>query len=511
MRTKDLLILIKNLSKADKKSFTTLAEKQDGVQYLFLYRELEKISKIWSPEDGPVPVSDAALALKLKQKKIKTSLATLRTYIADTILKSLRLLNDNENKRDKIESKIKNASILENRGLLLIAAQTLSEALEMALDYQYHALAIDILKSLVQIESQIDSRTYSDSIKRYLEQIKDLVGYLDLESHHYMQYFHTFLRFRLGSQSVGTPINFTQDVEEQVPSTFLSKMYYFQMLSLNALYMENTKDACVYSEQLLSLWQEKKGIKEERLGQYVRHVYNYLNFCVVEKNFQHYELYLNELKSIRQKGGHFDLEAELNQNILLAEQVYYLNTNQIESAEALYPTILSTIKKYEPKISKARVISFRYNNIIALFALKDFKQALNQCLDLIEIEYHAHRHDLQLLAKLFQIIIYLELDSHKELDTVATKLGRLFRHAETGRDFERMVLRNLYKLVKTHVENLPKKEKEKKNKKHFELFYKDLLQYKKDTPRKLRTGFEEINCWVQSKVEGVTFREMLSR
>jgi hypothetical protein len=64
MRTKDLLILIKNLSKADKKSFTTLAEKQDGVQYLFLYRELEKISKTWSPEDGPVPVSDATLALK---------------------------------------------------------------------------------------------------------------------------------------------------------------------------------------------------------------------------------------------------------------------------------------------------------------------------------------------------------------------------------------------------------------------------------------------------------------
>jgi len=288
-------------------------------------------------------------------------------------------------------------------------------------------------------------------------------------------------------------------------------MYYLQKLSLNALYLENNKEACLYSEQLLSLWQEQKEIKEERLSQYVRHLYNYLNFCVAEKNFQHYELYLNELKSIRQRGWHFDLEAELNQNILMAEQLYYLNTDQIESAEALFPLILSTIEKYKPKISKAREISFRYNNIIALFALQDFKNAQHQCIDLIEIEYHEHRHDIQLLAKVLQIIIYLELGNHKALDSIVIKLGRLFRYAETGRDFERMVLRNLYKLAKTYMENLPEKENEKKNKKHFELFYKDLLQYQKDTPRTLRTGFDEILFWVQSKVEGVTYREILKR
>ena len=511
MRTNDLLILIRNLSKADKKSFTTLAEKQDGANYLFLYKELEKISKTWNPEEDAVLDFDDLLEKKLKRKRIKTSLATLRAYTADMILKSLRLINEGENQRDKIESSIKNAAILENRGMLQISVQTLNEALKMALDYQYHALAMDILVGLVRVESQIDSKTYGDSIKGHLTMMKELVSFLGIESSHYIAYYHCFLLLRLGGL-YDKPEPPSDTNQQQPPSTFLSRLYHYQALSTDAILRQNSKDACLYSEKMLDLWQEQQHLKEDRLSLYVKHVANYLTFCSVEKDFRLYKNYIDELTNILQSGkASYDLKAELEQNIVFAQQLYYLNTDQIEAAVAMFPVIERVIKEYKGKITTSRVITFRYNHIIALFALSEFRKALDNCIDMLEIRSHTHRYDLRSTGRVLQIILFFELEDHLNLDMLVKKLEKLFKNAEPGRDFERIVLRNLYKLAKTQVENRSLPENQKLNKQHFDNFYQDLLQYKAEAPRKLRTGFDEIICWVQSKVEGVTYREILTK
>jgi len=511
MRTNDLLLLIKNLSKADKKSFTTLAEKQGGANYLFLYRELEKMLKTWKPEEETEFDVDEMLEKKLKRKKIKTSLATLRTYTADMILKSLRLINEGENKRDEIESRIKNAAILENRGFLLMSMQMLNEALTMALNYQYHALALDILVGLVRIETHFDTKSYGDSINRHLVMMKELVSFLDEESSHYIAYYHCFLLLRLGGL-YNKPEQASKAGQEQSPSTFLSRLYYYQELASDAILKHNSKDACIYSEKMLDLWHEKQYLKEDRLGLYVRHVANYLNFCSIEKDFRFYKKYIDELTSILQSGkASYDLKAELEQNIVFAQQLYYLNMDEIEAAVAIFPTIERVMKEYKGKITTSRIISFHYNHVIALFALSEFREALNNCINMLNIRSHTHRYDLRSTGRVLQILLFFELNDHQNLDMMVKKLEKLFKNAETGRDFERIVLRNLYKLAKTQVENHPAPEKQELDRQHFENFYQDLLQYQKEAPRKLRSGFEEITCWVQSKVEGVTFREMLSR
>jgi hypothetical protein len=511
MRTNDLLLLIRNLSKADKKSFTMLAEKQDGANYLFLYKELEKILKTWNALEDAKMDFDDFLEKKIKRKGIKTSLATLRTYTADMILKSLRLINEDENKRDEIESRIKNAAILENRGMLQMSMQMLNEALSIAMDYQYHALAMDILVGLVRVESHFDTKTYGDSINDHLTKIKELVSFLGVESSHYIAYYHCFLLLRSGGlynkrePPVGTDVH-------QPPSTFLSRLYYYQELASDAILKQNSKNACVYSEKMLDLWHEKQYLKEDRLSLYVRHVANYLTFCSVEKDFRLYKKYIDELTNILQSGkASYDLKAELEQNIVFAQQLYCLNTNQIEAAVSMFTDIERVIKEYKGKITTSRIISFHYNHIIALFALSELRKALNNCINMLQIRTHTHRYDLRSTGRVLQIILFFELKDHKNLDMVVKKLAKLFKNAETGRDFERIVLRNLYKLAKTQVENLPIPEKRQLDKQHFENFYEDLLQYKTDAPSTMRTGFDEIFCWVQSKVEGVTYREILKR
>lgn len=515
MQTSDLLLLIKSLSKAERKNFRILATaKQDGGghAYIALYEELEKISDDWEPGNGKAAPADSVLEKKLKQKEVEGSVSAMRNYLSKAILKSLRQLYEKNSKRSEIEIDLKDALILENRGLLGLAAGKLNDALDLALQYEYHALAFDILQHLIRIETQADFKSYAESIGKRLEKIAEITGFLDAEARQFIAYFKAFLQFRLGMRRETALAGERMPQEENgtFTPTFLAKMYHCQVLSMEALLQGNAGEAMTRGDELLSLWEEKLEIKNERLGQYIRHFSNHLNFCVAERSFERFEHHLNELKAMHGKGSStLELEAELVQNILLAEQLLYLNTNRLDEACAVFPSVEEALKKYGAKINKAREITLRYNHIIALFALARYEQALGHCLDLIGIRHHAHRHDLQLLGKILEIIIHFELRDHQYLNNLVSKLGRPLQHAKDSRDFERMLLRHLLKLAEIQVQGLDAAEERKLNAALFEQFHADLTRYKSATPAKFQIGLEEIAIWVESKVQEKSFREIL--
>ena len=516
MRTSDLLLLIKSLSKAERRNFRLQATKQDGSEpaYLALYEELEIVSDKWEPGIGVPDVDENVLEENLRQKNVEGPIPAMKNYLPKAIFKSLRQLYEKNSKRSEIEVDLRDALILENRGLLGLASGKLNDALDMALQYEYHALAFDILQHLIRIETQADFKSYAESIGKRLEKISEITRFLDAEARQFIAYYRAFLQFRLGMARETIPAG------ERVPQagpgaptpTFLAKMYQCQLLSMEALFQGNTREAMEKGDELLSLWEKEPEIKNERLGQYIRHFSNYLNFCIAERSFERFEYHLNVLKAMNRKASAtVDLEAELEQNILLAEQLLYLNTDRLEEACAIFPRVEDALKKYGTKINRAREITLRYNNIIALFALARYEQALGQCLDLISMRHHAHRHDLQLLGKILEIIIHFELRDHQYLNNLVSKLGRPFQHARESRDFERMLLRHLLKIAEIQVQDLDTVQERKLNAALFEQFHRDLTQYKSAAPAKFQIGLEEIMIWVKSKVEGKSFREILKK
>lgn len=514
MRTSDLLLLIKSLSKAERRNFSLQATKQDGSEpaYLALFEELENISNQWESGNEVPDVDENVLEENLRQKNVEGPIPAMKNYLSKAILKSLRQLYEKNSKRSEIEADLRDALILENRGLLGLAAGKLNDALDLALQYEYHALAFDILQHLIRIETQADFKSYAESIGKRLEKIAEITGFLDAEARQFIAYFKAFLQFRLGvrRETALAGERMPQGENGTFTPTFLAKMYHCQVLSMEALLQGNAGEAMTRGDELLSLWEEKPEIKNERLGQYIRHFSNYLNFCVAERSFERFEHHLNELKAMHGKGSStLELEAELVQNILLAEQLLYLNTNRLDEACAVFPSVEEALKKYGAKINRAREITLRYNHIIALFAMARYEQALGHCLDLIGIRHHAHRHDLQLLGKILEIIIHFELHDHQYLNNLVSKLGRPLQHAKDSRDFERMLLRHLLKLAEIQVQGLDAAEERKLNAALFEQFHADLTQYKSATPAKFQIGLEEIAIWVESKVQGKSFREIL--
>lgn len=516
MRTSDLLLLIKSLSKAERRNFRLQATKQDGSEpaYVALYEELENISDKWESGNDVPDVDENVLEENLRQKNVEGPIPAMKNYLSKAIFKSLRQLYEKNSKRSEIEAELRDALILENRGLLGLASGKLNHALDLALQYEYHALAFDILQHLIRIETQADFKSYAESIGKRLEKIAEITGFLDAEARQFIAYFKAFLQFRLGATRETMPAGerVQQAGRGASAPTFLAKMYQCQLLSMEALLQGNAREAMRRGDELLTLWEEKPEIKNERLGQYIRHFSNYLNFCIAERSFERFEHHLKELKAMNGKAAAtLDLEAELEQNILLAEQLLYLNTNRLDEACAVFPRVEEALKKYGAKINRAREITLRYNHIIALFALARYEQALGHCLDLISIRHYAHRHDLQLLGKILEIIIHFELHDHQYLNNLVLKLGRPFQHAKDSRDFERMLLRHLLKLAEIQVQDLDAAEERKLNAALFKQFHADLTQYKSAAPAKLQIGMEEIAIWVESKVQEKSFRDILKQ
>lgn len=513
MRLSELLVLIKSLSKSERQFFRAQAVKQEGEApaYLDLYDKLEKIADAWYPGKGKAMPVDSALEKKLKQKNSKGPTQVLKNYLSQALFKSLRQLHDKNNRRDEIEAYMKNARILENRGLLNLAADHLNKALKLALDHEYHALAYDVIQHLIRIETQADVQSYAISIGKRLDKIIEITRYLDSEAAQFAAYYRAFLKFRLGmAPGISQPSD--TDGNGAPILTFSARMYHYQLLSMQALMSGNAQEARKDGKRLLDLWEKAPGIRKERLGQYIRHCSNYLNYCIAERSFEHVEQYLNNLKSLSVKSSvSIDLEAELEQNILLAEQMLYLNTDRLEEACALFPRVEGAVEKFGSKINRAREMTLRYNNVIALFALSHYEQALIGCLDLVKIPHYEHRRDLQFMGRVLEIIIHYELRDHQYLNTLVAKLGRMFKQPEESRDFERMILRNLLKLAETRVKNLSGSGEKKTSMDLFLKFHADLTQYKSAAPAKLQIGMEEIAIWVESKVQGKSFRDILKQ
>lgn len=500
----EVLLLIKNLSPAERKSFRRWAEqKSEKTNYEKLYDELRKLADTWNPEEQPVPPTDEdKLSRWLTSEKIRSPLKVLKHNMLDAILGSLRQLYEDKTMRDKADMAVRDARILERRGLLRLAADKLKEALDIANQYAYHALAAEIVIALIRLELQFDLKTYAQSLQERFRQLEELTHLFQEDAAQYVEFHRLFLAFRLDG---GTRMPAPQT------SGFLAEIYRLQALSLQSALRGEKVLTLEYSKAMIALWEKHPHQKTERPGLYIRHVSNHLNFCITAHSVEFHEQYINELQDIRDNTGlSFDDEAELTQALLLTKQQLLLNTNQLEAARDLHAPIDKMLKAYGEKINKSREITLRFNIMITYFGLSEFEEALKQCAILKQLRHkQLQRRDLQLLGNVFRFILYYEKGQQDELKQIVKVLGRQIHPESSELDFERQVQVFLVTLAEVELDIMPVLEGQRKRRAAFAAFQQQLKTH--SAAKALRIGLEEIDMWISSRQTKESFRELLGR
>jgi hypothetical protein len=510
--TKDLFQLVSSLSSAEKRAFKVMSARQEGEkQYLHLFDELEKMATA----QPPIEPDEEILKTRLKRKGVKEGqFHVVRNYLLQLIFKTLRIGQDEDSREDALKITLQEAKVLERRGLFESAIGKLETALAESKKYAYHALTTEILQRLVYLQGQRDLRQYALTIQNYLNDIEQTAQKQQAEAEAFSLHYRSFILYRTKK---GTPIA-TFEVEMRAvyaqlgdapkAHTLWAQVYFHHAQAALAELRGDPDEAFRRHGQVLKVWEEYPDIRQERLRQFVVHTANYLNFCIARREFDRFEEHFKVLKNVETKI--FDDEAEVFQNRVFLEQFYYLNRAELEKARDLVPEIESGLQKYRHKINKSRELALRYHSIVAHFALEEYQQALEHCLELMSLGKSEHRVDVQSFAKILQLIIHFELRDHQYLDGRVASAMRNLENREAPLDFERVVLKNLLKLIKIEAKPpMSQAQTRAEQAAVYADFGGELSQVKAANNGQPQIGLEEVELWVKSKIARKTMKEIL--
>jgi hypothetical protein len=160
-----LFVLIKSLSKSEKRQFKIFAsrlETSSNTKFIELFNILDKSE-----------VYDEKLILKSGSIK-KVQLSNLKSYLYKQILVSIRLNIPSQNMRYQLREQIDFATILYNKGLYKQSLKILDKTKQQALENDEKHMAYEIVEFEKLIESQYITRSIQGRADELAVQAKEL-------------------------------------------------------------------------------------------------------------------------------------------------------------------------------------------------------------------------------------------------------------------------------------------------------------------------------------------------
>ncbi len=508
-----LCLLLKSLSKSEKRHLTLLSSLQGGEKkYRALLDELEKTAaRDTLPADWKA--EEEQLKLRLLRKGISGPLHPLRNYLAELLFKSLRLQETDRNPADQARACLEEAALLRRRGLYAPAIERYEAALEQAGSYELFDIQVEALAQLCYLKSQQNLKNYRDELAQLGQRLEQAAEHLHAESRYRALHYQVFA---LGRQQVDPAAPDTRELLNQLETNdclradpeqlnFHARIYYHSTRANLAYTRRDKETAKTQHLAVVEHWQRNPQQIEIKLREYIIALANYLNLCISAGDRAGFEQYLGKLKSLQP--AHFDDRAELFQNIALAEQLYFLNTAQIEAAETLIPFVEQGLAEFSAKINRARQIALGHNILTTYFAAGRYAEALEYSQSLANLGRSEHRLDIQSMVSIWKLIFHYELRHDQYLEPLVKNAAQNLRHHNRLHDFERLVLGQLHRLVQARLK--PPAAARAATQACFENFRAELQAFAaRQGPAKV-LGLEEVSIWVEGHCSGKSFAEIL--
>lgn len=505
---RELATLIFGLSKREKTDFEQYANRLGSDQrYMRVYRGIEKlILPLKNLSDIP---EEDLLIKRLKPEAKGGNLTAYSNYLFKSILRSLRSSQDLSRQEDEILYAVHHAKILARRGMFDAAINSLETAGKDALHYEYHNLGIQVLKELVYLEGQRDSKSYAHKIRDRLLEINRLSDIQKTENQYFTLHHRAFLltRSKLPVRQDSDDLEFESLKKDSLladisqAKTFFSKVYFWNAHASLA-HLENDMEAAFSaSRQIIALWQEPaySHLQQEHPRLFIVHLHNLVSYAFALRKFEEGEKMLELMAQF--PCSNFDDEAEKFQNVLFSRQLLFANTGRIRDAISEVSSKTDDIEgRYRSKINTARLISLYYNTLAACFVLNDYAAAQEWSDRIYKIGKTEQRRDIQFINKVFQIIIRLELGQLHFIDHEIKNTTQNLRDHGQLDELNAIILSWLGKIVKNRLDNPTQAgARQKKDAALFLDFKQALLEQKAQLANRQVIGLAEILIWLESK------------
>jgi hypothetical protein len=489
-----LFVLIKSLSKSEKRQFKIFAsrlETSSNTKFIELFNILDKSE-----------VYDEKLILKSGIIK-KVQLSNLKSYLYKQILVSIRLNIPSQNIRYQLREQIDFAAILYNKGLYKQSLKILDKTKILALENDEKLMAYEIVEFEKLIESQYITRSIQGRADELVIQAKEL-NYRNTISSKLSNLSLQLYGIMLKTGYVKSDEEYTyiDDYFKKHISKFDEKKfgfrekYWFYNANLWRSFLVQDFLFCYkYSLKWVTLFYDNPSMIYLNPVFFLKgnhYLLESLYMLKYKSKFKKYLLLLEE--TIK------DSRFPVNDNIASLSFLYLYNNKlnyhilegTFAESEYLIPEVLNKLKIHTDHLDEHHEMLFYYKFASIYFGTAQYTECIFYLEKIINNKNLSMREDLMCFARLLSLIAHYELGNDYYLENQLKNTYKFLIKMNDLHEVQKEIIRFLKKLNSIYPTDI---------KKEFIKMRVRFIELEKNTYEKRAFLYLDIISWLESKIE----------
>ncbi len=441
-----LFVLIKSLSKAEKRNFkinlSSGEKKEKHPLFVQLFDVLEKAKYF-----------DEGFILKQIPDLKRKQLSNLKAHLYDHILESLRILDRQKDIRIHIRQLVDFARILYNKGLYQQSLKRLSKAKALATTYQ----EIELKMQVLEFEKLIEARHITRSIENRAEKLSEesrtctrqlvslsflsnlalsLYG-MYLKTGHVRNEKEALMLRTFFENNLPSPQNNMTVPEAEM--TFYEKINLYQAHSWYAYILQDFLLFYRYTQKWADLFDTYPLQKKTDPSLYLKAMNNLLTAHFFNRN---YDKFCSSLISLETFWHENEKDFNENTKTLAFVHTYTAKINKhflegtFNEGLSIVPELLVLLKLHNVQMDQHRILVFYYKIACLYFGSGDNNTAILYLNKIINLKIGNLRSDIQCFARILHLIAHYELKNYEVTEYL---LPSVYHFLEKNKDLSAVV------------------------------------------------------------------------
>ncbi len=494
-----LLQLIATMSKQEKRYFKLHAAfytKEQGNNMLRLFEAIERLQ----------PSSSAEFATATKSEPFAKHLSLLKNQLTEQILNSLLSYGSSKKASHVLQRHIMHADLLAERGLYAHADKVLARAEKKTVHLEEHLLQMEILyRQRAILFRHVTSEFEEDIQHLYTRGRKILAEILSTGTYREMMDIMQVIATRYASSPTKADKKKMDDIVAEVLRnkreglSFTNELTHHHILGTYALLTNNTADALDHYRRIVYLWRQHPNRINERSGQYLRHLSNYLSCLVTEETPEEFTTITQE---IRTRLSMADADPQIRFNLWNLELLFYMNSGDIDACAGTVAEVEFYLLSQANSIDAATYLTLCYTCSIYHFLQGDYTRSLEH-INLLQSQTRvAIKQDIQSFSRVFSLIAHYERNNYDILDNSIRSARRYMKKSSAAGAIEKAVMSGIRALVAA-VDT-------RERSSVFRVLHNSLLTILHSSDQE-PLGITELLFWTESHLEKTTIRALFMR
>ncbi len=420
-KSEELFYLIKSLTKSEKRYFKLSAQGNESAEYLTLFDAIEAQNIYDEP----------AIKDFFKDKAFITQLTTIKNYLKQRILQSLRNYHSRISRNAELIDIIRNVEILYHKGQYQICESELKRAEKKATSFQQDLLLFQIYDWKRKIYQALYPQDM-ETIKTITETQKNTLKFTN-------EYIDLILANIDPSQ-----FSLSHKKSVSIQNKTLKTLHKYRKLLIS----KDHEKAKGILENLIKEWEQQPELLKEYFTMYFSVNNNLLGFLVFKKQYKEAFVRILLIKQkaqtvenisaafIKEKLRLYNIELEIHRSL-----------KELHTTHEVIGEIQHFIEDHKNLVPGSYRLSFCFQFATIYFLKNDYKKALHWINAIINNQTKKDRKDLITYTYWLNLLVHYELSNGFTLRYLIDSMKKHIKKQRNIESYEKTILKFLSKTV----------------------------------------------------------------